>query len=179
MNLVINFSTFHLGWLACVAGAANGLAVEGSSVALLLIGLHLYRTPLWRTELHLILAVALVGLIWETAFLSQHWVLYAGQTHTLGITPLWMLIVWGLFATTINASMAWMKGRRLVSMVMGAVFGPMAFVAGEQLGAVVFIERQLGLMALAFGWAILMPLVMWVAEWINNYNGPLVITSDA
>jgi hypothetical protein len=61
-----------------------------------------------------------------------------------------------------------MKGRLVLSMVMGAVFGPMAFVAGEKLGAIVFTDRPSGLLALALGWAVLMPLVMWIADRINR-----------
>ena len=53
------------------------------------------------------------------------------------LAPYWLVVMWALFATTINVSMAWMKNRWLLAVVMGAVFGPMAF-AGEKLGAVNF-----------------------------------------
>lgn len=47
---------------------------------------------------------------------------------------------------------------------MGAIFGPLAFIAGEKLGAVQFIDRSLALLALAVGWACLMPMLLWLAD---------------
>ena len=76
--------------------------------------------------------------------------------------------MWALFATTINISMAWIKGRWLLAVVMGAVFGPMAFIAGEKLGAVEFLDSTRALIALSFGWAILMPLILWISDRINR-----------
>jgi hypothetical protein len=135
VNLLINFSIFHLGWLACVVGAANNSAAEGCIAAVALIAVHLYRAELRRNELALIVVAALTGLFWESALLSQGWFAYAGQSPLSNLAPYWLLMIWALFATTINGSLAWMKGRLVLSMVMGAVFGPMAFVAGEKLGA--------------------------------------------
>jgi hypothetical protein len=51
---------------------------------------------------------------------------------------------------------------------MGAIFGPMAFIAGEKLGAVEFLDNQRALIALSCGWAMLMPLILWVAKKING-----------
>jgi hypothetical protein len=168
MNLLINFSIFHLGWLACVVGVANNLAAEGSIVAVGLIAVHLYRAELRRNELVLIVVAVLIGLIWESALLSLGWLSYAGQSPLSYLAPYWLLMIWALFATTINGSLAWMKGRLVLSMFMGAVFGPMAFVAGEKLGAIVFTDRPIGLLALALGWAVLMPLLIWIADRINR-----------
>jgi|TARA_B110000240_G_scaffold21256_1_gene21560 hypothetical protein len=168
VNLLINFSIFHLGWLACVVGAANNRAAEGCIAAVALLAVHLYRAELRRNELALIVVAALTGLFWESALLSQGWFAYAGQSPLSNLAPYWLLMIWALFATTINGSLAWMKGRLVLSMVMGAVFGPMAFVAGEKLGAIVFTDRPSGLLALALGWAVLMPLVMWIADRINR-----------
>tara|TARA_B110000093_G_scaffold108476_1_gene116553 strand:- start:1106 stop:1591 length:486 start_codon:yes stop_codon:yes gene_type:complete len=149
-------------------GAANNLVAEGCIAAVALIAVHLYRAKLRRNELALIVIVALTGLIWESALLSQGWFAYAGPSPLSILAPFWLLMIWALFATTINGSLAWMKGRLLLSMVMGAVFGPLAFVAGEKLGAIVFTDRPSGLLALTLGWAVLMPLVMWIADRINR-----------
>jgi hypothetical protein len=72
--------------------------------------------------------------------------------------------MWALFATTINVSMAWLKNRWLLASSMGAIFGPLAFIAGERLGAVQFIDRPLALLTLAVGWACLMPMLLWLAD---------------
>jgi hypothetical protein len=63
--------------------------------------------------------------------------------------------------------MAWLKQRWLLASLMGAVFGPLAFIAGEKLGAVQFIDRLMALLALAIGWAMLLPLLLWIADEIK------------
>jgi hypothetical protein len=170
MNLILNFAVFHLGWLACVVGAASNMSLLGSLVAILLIAVHLFRVADFRTEFYLIVAAMLIGFIWETLLLSQQWLAYAGASLGSSLAPYWLVIMWALFATTINASMAWMKDRWLLAVVMGAIFGPMAFIAGEKLGAVEFLDNQRALIALSFGWAILMPLILWVAAKINGFS---------
>jgi hypothetical protein len=80
-------------------------------------------------------------------------------------------MMWALFATTINLSMGWLKGRWALSVLMGAVFGPLAFIGGEKLGAVVFLDSTLSIITLSVGWGLLMPLLLWTAERINqNFN---------
>ena len=77
-------------------------------------------------------------------------------------------MMWALFATTINLSMGWLKGRWVLAVFMGAIFGPLAFVAGEKLGAVVFLDSTLSMITLSVGWGLLMPLLLWIAERINQ-----------
>jgi hypothetical protein len=168
MNLIVNFGLFHLGWLACVIGAASNMSLLGSSIAILLIAVHLYRVANFRAELYLIVAALVIGLIWESLLLTQNWLAYAGSSIGSNLAPYWLVIMWALFATTINISMAWIKGRWLLAVVMGAVFGPMAFIAGEKLGAVEFLDSTRALIALSFGWAILMPLILWISDRINR-----------
>ena len=170
MNLVFNFALFHIGWLACVVGAARDLTMLGSTTAVLLIAVHLSRVTNFRAELYLILAAIIVGFTWETLLLSQQWLSYAGSSLGSSLAPYWLVIMWALFATTINVSMAWMKNRWLLAVVMGAIFGPIAFIAGEKLGAVEFLDNQRALIALSCGWAILMPLILWLAEKINGFS---------
>ena len=84
------------------------------------------------------------------------------------MAPYWLIVMWALFATTINQSMAWLKDKLIIAAVMGAIFGPMAFVAGEKLGAVEFANEPAAMVLLAVGWGILMPLVCFIAKKIRD-----------
>jgi len=170
VNLVFNFALFHVGWLACVVGAATDMSLFGSAIAVLLIAVHLFNVANVRAELYLVSAAIIIGFTWETLLLSQQWLTYAGSSLSSSVAPYWLVIMWALFATTINVSMAWMKNRWFLAVVMGAIFGPMAFIAGEKLGAVEFLDNQRALIALSCGWAILMPLILWLAEKINGFS---------
>jgi hypothetical protein len=116
------------------------------------------------------LAVA-IGLFWETWVLNLDILRYPSHPDALFWAPNWLIMMWALFATTINLSMRWLKGRWALAVFMGAVFGPLAFIGGERLGAVVFLDSTLSMITLSVGWGLLMPLLLWIAERINqNFN---------
>jgi hypothetical protein len=77
--------------------------------------------------------------------------------------------MWMLFATTLNLSLRWLKGRMLLAAVCGAVAGPLAYLGGEALGGVRFTDPTAGLAALAFGWSVLLPLLMTAAERLDGF----------
>jgi hypothetical protein len=124
-----------------------------------------------RKELKLVLAATVIGLLWETWVLNSDILRYPSHPEALFWAPSWLIMMWALFATTINLSMGWLKGRWVLSVLMGAVFGPLAFIGGEKLGAVVFLDSTLSIITLSVGWGLLMPLLLWIAERINqNFN---------
>jgi hypothetical protein len=41
--------------------------------------------------------------------------------------------------------------------VTGLVAGPLSYIAGAELGGVVFLDRDAALLALAIGWAVMLP----------------------
>ena len=164
MGLAINFIGFQIGWFACVIGAAKGYPLLATAIASLIIVLHLCRVNKVYSELSLIISAIVIGFIWESILATSHWLSYDLAADSIVFAPLWLVAMWALFATTINLSMAWLKQRWLLASFMGSVFGPLAFIAGEKLGAVQFIDRPSALLALALGWASLMPLLLWLAD---------------
>ena len=84
------------------------------------------------------------------------------------LAPAWILAMWPLLATTLNVSLRWLKGRYLLAALFGAIGGPLAFLAGERLGAVVFPDTGLTMIVLAVGWATLFPLLMRLSQ---RYDG--------
>jgi len=163
MALAINFISFQIGWLACVLGAVYGQTLIAVIFVLFIIALHLYRNRSYA-ELYIILTAVAVGFIWESFLVTSGWLTYGLAAESEEFAPVWLVAMWGLFATTINLSMAWLKNNWFLASFMGAIFGPLAFAAGERLGAVQFVDRPLAFLALALGWACLMPLLLWLAD---------------
>ena len=171
MALLVNFIGFQVGWFACVLGAANDKELLGMIIALGVIIYHVVTQGDLRKELKLILVALAIGLLWETWVLNLDILRYPSHPESLFWAPSWLVMMWALFATTINLSMGWLKGRWALSVLMGAVFGPLAFIGGEKLGAVVFLDSTLSIITLSVGWGLLMPLLLWTAERINqNFN---------
>jgi hypothetical protein len=171
MALLVNFIGFQVGWFACVLGAANDKELLGMIIALGVIIFHAVTQDDSRKELKLVLVAVVIGLFWETWVLNLDILRYPSHPDALFWPPSWLIMMWALFATTINLSMGWLKSRWALAVLMGAVFGPLAFIGGEKLGAVVFLDSTLSIITLSVGWGLLMPLLLWTAERINhNFN---------
>lgn len=155
----VNLGAFQAAWLATVLGAAHGLPWLGPVAVLAAVGLHLVQTRQRGPELGLLLAAALLGLVFEHALLSAGLIRYPGDPAWV---PLWMLALWPLFATTLNVSLAWFKPRLVLAALAGAVAGPLAYAGGAALGAIRL--EGLALWALALGWAVAFPLLLTLAR---------------
>jgi len=81
----------------------------------------------------------------------------------VAVAPAWMAMLWASFATTLRHGLGWMRGRWTLAAALGAASGPLAFWAGERLGAL-----ELGgtpaLLALAVEWGAALPLLLRAAD---------------
>jgi len=160
----INFALFQAGWFACVLLGTTGYHWVGPVVVLVIVTSHLATVTARGAETGLILAALGIGAVWENLLTVGHLVSYA-EGQILGVlAPVWIVAMWGLLATTLNVSLRWLQGRVVLSALFGAIGGPMAFLAGERLGAVGFPNRSTAILALALGWAFLFPLLMQLAR---------------
>lgn len=170
-SIVTNFVLFQLGWFACVLGGAYDQVLLGSLVAVLVIAYHFYRANEAIQELRLLTIALIIGFVFESIVTAQGLAQYShGQVFDV-IAPLWMILMWPLFATTLNLSMRWLKSLSpiLVSLV-GAIFAPLAYYAGNRLGAVVYDNLTLSLSIIAIAWAALLPVVVIFSLRLDGYN---------
>lgn len=164
MPMFANFVAFQFGWFACVLGAAYGLPWAGTAIALAIVGWHLTRALQPRAELILVLIAAAIGVLWDSLLPALGWIEYPNGMLINGTAPHWMVALWMLFATTLNVSLAWLKRNLWLAAGFGAIGGPLAYLGGAKLGALVFVEQTAALVALAIGWALLTPLLILVAR---------------
>jgi len=166
-RILTNILLFQLGWFACVLGGAYNYPLVGSLIAVMVITYHLFTTALWPRELLLILVVMLIGSIWDSFLVYQNWISYSSGQLFPGTAPYWIVIMWGLFTTTLNVSLKWLHKRLFYSICFGLVGGPLAYLAGSKLGALQFIDKQSGLIALAIGWGVITPLLLILSHYIS------------
>ena len=164
MRTLINFVAFQIGWFSCVISAAKGSPWVGLLVVILAVGLHLRTTERLRDELRLLVLAVVMGLGFDSLLVAFGWVRYPSGMLISGIAPYWILAMWALFSTTLNVSMGWLKNKLLLASVMGAVFGPLSYLAGQRLGAIELIDFRTSMTALAVIWAMAMPTLMYAAS---------------
>ena len=172
---LINFAAFQAGWFACVLGAANGLPWLGLLTVTVIVALHIRTADQPANELRLLALCLVFGLVFDSLLVASGWVRYPNGMLFSSFAPYWILAMWALFATTLNHSMGWLKSSLVLASVMGAVFGPLSYLAGQRLGAIELLEPRYGLLALAFIWAAVMPTLVYVTTQMDSKRkfGPM------
>ncbi|MDZ7825201.1 MAG: DUF2878 domain-containing protein [Gammaproteobacteria bacterium] len=136
--MIINFLAFQAGWFAWCPGGASGWPWLGVGVVAVVIALHVFQSPEASRELRLVAAAAVIGTAWDSTLAATGLLIYpSGQLASM-LAPVWIVALWMGFATCLNVSLRWLKGRRALAMLLGGVAGPLSFWAGSRLGAVRF-----------------------------------------
>ena len=156
MFTLYNIAAYQIAWFACVLGAANDLAWAGAALAIVVTALHLALATNVGAELKLIAAAAAVGLLVDSALARTGEIAWIAGIWAEGWAPYWMLALWIAFATTLNHSLRWVMSRRSVAVVLGAVGGPLAYLAGTKLGALEMPSPETALPLIALAWAVAM-----------------------
>jgi len=181
IRLIVNLVAAEAGWFACVSGAANGMPWAGPLLVLALVALHLHFSKRPGRELSLVLSAVLIGLFADSLLVFAGLVSYPSGTWIDGFAPYWILAMWAMFATTLNVSMKWLRRRHTLAAAIGAVGGPLAYLAGQQMGAITFLQPLLSLIALSVIWAVAMPLLMALAtrmDGVSETRNPDFISND-
>ena len=173
MSLLINISAFKIGWLSSVIGGAQQMPWLGPAVVFAAIAIHLTRAQRPSSELMLIVSCGLIGTFFDSALVAAGWVTFPSGMFSDTLAPYWIITMWMLFATTINMSMRWMRGRPWLAAAFGLVGGPLAYYAGHRIGGIVFVNETAALAMLAIGWAVMMPVLMRIGETLD------VISTDS
>jgi hypothetical protein len=150
MRKILNFALFQAGWFACVLGGAHDMPVAAVAAAGAVIGLNLWWFSADRaSDLRLLLAVALIGFSVDTVNLWLGVFSLFGAPRFPRYCPVWLTALWAMFGTTL----------------LGAVARPVSYLGGAKLGAVTMNpNRAFSIAALAAGWAVVMPLLVWLAH---------------
>jgi len=163
-QIAVNFIIFQLGWFSCVLMAARGLPETGIMIALLLVSVQLFLAENRQNLLILLLVITLIGSAWDSVLTSLNILVFNTGMIVNFLAPGWIIAMWLIFATTLNVSFRWLHGRYWIAMLLGALFGPLAYQAGAALGAVVIPDNLLANLVMAAGWSLLMPLSIKLAE---------------
>jgi hypothetical protein len=160
---VANFVAFQVTWAVAVGSAAHGAPWTAVVCVALAVVAHVASAhDPWRESM-LIGAVSLIGLGFEALRLQLADVAYTSGQAFAFLPPLWLVAMWSLFACTLNLSLRWLRGRLAIAAALGAIGGPLAFVAGVKLGAARFVDARSALLSIGGGWLVLTPLLLRLA----------------
>ncbi len=147
-QLLLNALRFEAGWLLCVLGGSVVAAVAGAG----LLGWHWLRHAR-PGETRFILMFTLLGLLIDGSLHLLGGFDFNDQPLVMGLLPLWLWMLWPLFATLVYHSLAWLWRYPLLAALCGAIGGPLSYYGGALLAEVSLASWLLPVHALV--WAAL------------------------
>ncbi len=130
-GMLLNALRFEAGWLLCVFGGSWVAAITGA----ILLGWHFWRCAKpgegWFIGVFALLGLALDGGLHLAGGFD-----FGEQPLVAGLLPLWLWMLWPLFATLVFHSLAWLWRFPLIATVCGAVSGPLSYFGGAAISGV-------------------------------------------
>ncbi len=165
---LINFVLFQVGWFILIWGAAHQKLLLSMIVTGLILLIHIMQAPRKKEATILLVIIMLLGSIFDQFLLLTNLVIYKSQFIEYFV-PIWIIALWGLFATTLNISLSWLKSNNVLAVLFGLIGGPVAYFAAERLDAVQ-LTNHFSIYALSLGWAFLTPSCLYIAEKWNGFR---------
>ena len=152
---LINYALYQIGWVACVLGGAWHRPWTGFLMAMILVGVHLALSGERALEVQFVVLATTVGAVVEMMQIAAGTYRFTSGTVMDTLPPPWLLAMWAQLATTFRYSLRPVIMRPARAALFRAVGGPLAFFAGERLGAVTLLPPLThGLLRLSLSWAI-------------------------
>lgn len=156
---LFNFILVYLGWILCLQQVIQGHPYRGAVAATLVICFHFLIATTRKSDLKLLLTMALMGTILDTCYIALGIIKYHG-TYFPWMAPLWITILWGLLSLSIGHSLAWLKGHWLIEGSFGAVGAPLTYLAAVKAGAAQFTSPLwIALLTIGGAWFFVLPLL--------------------
>jgi hypothetical protein len=163
LHVLANAVAFKLVWAAAILGAANLSPWLGVWAAAAVLTGHLWAVSNKHQELRLVLLTALIGFSSDSLFAATGMLQYTSGQFATWMGPVWIFGLWIAFGTTLNVAFRWLQNRWMLATVLGAVSGPMSYLAGSKMGAVSFADPTLAMISLSATWAVLLPTLLALA----------------
>ena len=161
---IVNFILFQIAWFITILSAAYGKPIIGVLFTLLWVISHFFIINSdKRSELILLVSAAALAYLFESSLVITGYINYPEQALLGMPPPVWMITLWINLALTINYSLSWLKRRYVLAALLASIAGPLAYAAGERLGAII-LHGMPSLIAIALMWCIAMPILFWFSH---------------
>ncbi len=171
-DTLVNVTLYLAGWFAMVLGAAGGRPWAGAVVGLGLLAVHIALARERGPEILIVLVIGLLGTVTDSAQAFAGVFVFESGYWSYWVIPFWLTVMWMQLATLFHFALRWLSRRYLLSAALGAVGGPAAFLAGEQLGGVIFpMGIRHSLLILTAVWAVILPLCVLLANRFRPRKG--------
>ena len=171
-NNIINFLVFQINWVIAVFGAAKGYPWLGPIFIFVWVTIHLYINKLFIwVELPIFFISGLIGYLVDSLLLLNNFIEFPTHAQLGPLSPLWMVALWVSFSTTFRHSMNWLKQKYIFAVFFAFIGGPLAYFAGQKIGAINGINEISSIIAIGISWALAFPFMLYVLNCIEKKYG--------
>ena len=178
---VLQFVAYQLVWFACAFSDVWEMPWLGPLCALAYLFWVSRDVPLaWRAAG----TMAAVGMVLDTCLIQLGFLGFDSSPWPIWLPPPWMISLWACFAIPLITTFGWMATRPLLAFALGAIGGPMAYLAGAKLGAIGLGESAtMSLIAIGLVWGAITPVAVifgqkWVAEFSRQGHEPTSVETE-
>ncbi len=163
--MIINLIAFQIGWFSCILGSAFHHPWLGVLVTLIVLLMNVLSSNAPIHQARFLIATMMIGIFFDSIPMHLGWIEFMQVTYWPDVLPPpWMIALWGLFASTINISLAWLKEKMGLASILGAIAGPLSYWSGARLGAIHIANSNMAMLYLSIGWAIAVPVLFKLAS---------------
>jgi Protein of unknown function (DUF2878) len=152
---------FQAVWFSCAWGISHDYPLLPLLVSLVYLNSYITNQTSKKTAYMFLLKILLMGFVLDS-LLGLLGLLSAKSSYPAPLQflqPWWLSLLWLSFAASAKASFSWLSEKKYLTLVLGGVFGPIAYYSGLQLGSFYFV-KHLAYPLLAAGFASIMFLMM-------------------
>jgi hypothetical protein len=159
---ILSWLAFQVVWVACAIDAAAGQGWFGLAAALLFTVAMLAQSTQASRDAGTVVASAVAGFFIESALIGAGLIKFAAPWPVTTLAPAWIVALWMAFGATLPTLDRTLGPHRLkIAGILGAVAGPLSYIAGARLGALQIVgPTTMTLLALSTAWAIALPALL-------------------
>lgn len=163
---IVPWLAFQAVWLICAIGAARGVSAPGIVAALVFAAAMIAFSRRPSSDALLVGASGILGFAIESALIMAGLVSFSAPWPNEMVAPAWMVALWLAFGASLPSMAAALGNHRLkLAAALGAIAGPLAYLAGARLGALdLGVTPAWSLLVLSAVWAAVMAGLMALHE---------------
>ncbi|WP_109125461.1 DUF2878 domain-containing protein [Dyella sp. C11] len=130
----INLIGYQIVWFALVIGASRGHVGWAMGAGAVFVVSQVLTAQNLSVECRLLVLAVVLGVVVDGMCSLMGWLRYASPAPALPPhgAPMWILMLWACFSTTIHRSLAWLRHRRWLAALVGAIGAPLAYAAAAR-----------------------------------------------
>ena len=151
---IFNLIGFKITWIACVMGEIYIDSYVGLIVGMIYLFIFFYFEKNKKRAFNIILIFSLAGYAFDS-FLSYLDLYKINADINFLFLPIWFLVLWPSFSSLLVNLFSFLKNNLIISILFGAIFGPLNYYTGIALGMVSLINYESFILMSLF-WGLLM-----------------------